>query len=279
MPDLFQETKALLRKLHIAPRKRMGQNFMINPEGLSMVTEALCLKEGEMVLEIGPGLGFLTRELLRKKTEVTAVEKDAPLAEYIAGNFKNPRFRLVEGDILKLDLEKDLQIDHPIKVAGNIPYQITSPILEWLVGQRRRVSQVVLTTQWEVALRLTANPGSKSWGALSIFVQVYALAEIIKKISRSYFYPIPKVDSAVVRLDFSKGPRFPIEDHDRFFRIVRRAFQKRRKTILNSLADKHGGAYSKETVLRALEEAKIDPLRRPETLSIPEWACLCEILG
>ncbi len=278
MPDLVEKTKTALKNLHILPRKGLGQNFMVSSQELSFISDALSLKEGEKVLEIGPGLGFLTRALLERGAHVIAVEKDRLLARRLSAEFPASALQVVEKDILKYGLAEDLGLREPIKVAGNIPYNITSPILEWLIDQRHLVSQVVLTTQWEVAQRLTAHPGTKIWGALSIFVQVYAQVSILKKISKANFFPVPKVDSAVVNLNFAKEPLFVIPNEEHFFFLVRRAFQKRRKTILNALADDDLKALAKEPLTLALQKAGINPIRRPETLSIPEWAHLSQLL-
>ena len=279
MTSLIQETKAALRELGISPRKKMGQNFMIHEESLQAIANALALKEGESVVEIGAGLGFLTRVLLQEKAQVVAIEKDAVLAGRLKNAFKGRPLEIVESDILKLNLKKDLGLDGPIKLAGNIPYHITSPLLEWLVDQRRVIQEAVLTVQWEVALRLTASPNTKAWGALSIFVQVYSQTALVQKIDKSHFYPVPKVDSAIVRLKFSDKPLYPIGSEEKFFALVRRAFQKRRKTLLNSLRADDEMGLSKQVLLDAFEKAHLDPRRRPETLSIPEWAALSDILS
>ena len=278
MSNLTAETKALLKKLNAAPRKRLGQNFMVNDSALSFIKEALSLKQGEPVLEIGPGLGFLTRRLLENGHEVLAVEKDALFAEHLRGHFSGSLLRVFQKDILKLDLRKDLGLKGPVKVAGNIPYNITSPILEWLILQKPLVLQAVLTVQKEVAERLAAKPGNKSWGSLSVFVQFHARVEILKIVAKNNFYPAPKVDSAVIRLLFPSEAIYPVKDAALFSLIVRRAFQKRRKTVLNALSNSKEEKFSKTNLAQVLQEARIDPLRRPETLSIPEWVALSESL-
>ncbi|HXV18828.1 MAG TPA: 16S rRNA (adenine(1518)-N(6)/adenine(1519)-N(6))-dimethyltransferase RsmA, partial [Candidatus Omnitrophota bacterium] len=195
---------------------------------------------------------------------------------YLREAYAGQELHTLEKDILKTDLEKDLKIAGPIKVFGNIPYNITSPILEWLIENRALVSDAVLTVQWEVAERLAARPKTKAWGALSLFVQVYAGIELVKRIPRGAFYPAPKVDSATVRLSLGKNPRYALKSEDAFFCLVRRAFQKRRKTILNALTDKNSLAMNREFVFDVLRKSGTDPGRRPETLSIEEWVRLAD---
>ncbi len=272
--SLLQETKNTLAGLGIRPQKRRGQNFMIDRATLVFISELAALGNPGAVLEIGPGLGFLTRELLLKNLKVTALEKDRVLAGHLSGIFSQTALEILKADVLKIALKKDLGVHEPLQVVANIPYNITSPILEWLILQRSLVSRAILTVQWEVALRLNALPGTKEWGALSIFVQTYAAVRLARKIPRNSFFPAPKVDSAVVELVFSKEPRFDIPDESLFFKTMRRAFQKRRKTALNSLADSEDKIFSKSRLIELFQAAGLDPNRRPETFTIPEWARL-----
>ncbi len=276
MPErgLTGEAQAFLLELKGAARKKLGQNFMVRENELAAIAGFLDLKEGDTVLEIGPGLGFLTRFLLEKKAAVWAVEKDALYAGFLKEHFKGRPVRVACEDVLTLDVEKTFGPLPPLKVAGNIPYNITSPILEWLLKNRKLFSQAVLTVQLEVAERLAASPGGKTWGALSIFLQMNADVDFLKKIPASAFFPSPKVDSAVVRLRFLPGPRVAVQDEARFVFLVRRAFQKRRKTLLNALESDGLPGLSKDHLRSTLTTCSIDPQRRPETLSLEEWARL-----
>ncbi len=274
MPGLKEEAKYLLRQLEAAARKKLGQNFMVDEGALEFIANALAFKKEEPVIEIGPGLGFLTRFLLNHGASVTAVEKDPAYADFLRNFFKHKKFRLVEADVLKTRIADLAPADIPVKVCGNIPYNITSPILEWLILQKTAVSQAVLTVQWEVAERLKAVPGTKEWGPLSIFLQYHADVETLKKIGAGAFSPAPKVDSAVIRVVFPRIPKYAVSDEALFFRLVRRSFQKRRKTLLNSLADDADGRFSKAGLARVFEQANIASSRRPETLTLPEWTIL-----
>ncbi len=283
---------------------------MVDEETLSFIAKLVEPTPNQTILEIGPGLGFLTLALLerldsagpagvqphgpqvdslrtmgrprtpspaeskKQKCQLIAIEKDRQFAGYLKKRFVDHPVQILEQDILSLDLKKDLRIDSSIKIVGNIPYNITSPILEWLIGQRQWVSNAVLTMQWEVAQRLTAKPGTKNWGSLSIFTQVYADIEIAKKVSKGSFFPSPKVDSAIVKLSLLKTPKYGISNEENFFKLIRLAFQKRRKTILNALVNPHLKPLHKPALESALTKAGIDAIRRPETLTIPEWASL-----
>ena len=273
MPDLRGEAKYLLQNLEAAARKNLGQNFMVDEGVLEFIANALAFKKDEPVIEIGPGLGFLTRFLLSHGAVVTAVEKDRAYAEFLTKFFKNKKFSLVEADVLKTKISEIVSA-RPIKVCGNIPYNITSPILEWLIFQKDCVCEAVLTVQWEVAERLQAKPGTKAWGALSVFLQFHARVETLKKISPGSFSPAPKVDSAVIKITFLQKPEYEVKDEILFFSLVRRAFQKRRKTLLNSLASEENERFFKKNLEIALVASGIEPSRRAETLTIQEWTRL-----
>ncbi len=274
-----KSAKSRLRGLDAFPKKKLGQNFMTSERDLVFIAGALSIRPHETVLEIGPGLGALTEALLASGAEVIAVEKDAALAADLRSRSEGHTLKIIQKDILRLDLADERPEKKPLKVAGNIPYNITSPILEWLISQRARVSEAVLTVQWEVARRLTAKPGNKNWGSLSFFLQFYADVELLGKIDKSHFYPVPKVDSGIVRIRFLGHGRFPVSDEEALFRCVRRTFQKRRKTLLNALLSSEPGASSKEALAQVLAKLSVDPRRRAETLSILEWTKLSEALG
>ena len=275
MPELKEEARYLLRQLEASARKKLGQNFMVDEGVLEFMANALNLKKDEPVIEIGPGLGFLTRFLLNHGASVTAVEKDPAYVEFLTPYFKHKKFRVIHADILKTKIA-ELASGRPVKVCGNIPYNITSPLLEWLILQKNLVTEAILTVQWEVAERLKAGPGTKAWGPLSVFLQYHAEVETLKKIGPASFSPAPKVDSAVIRILFLKKTKYEGTDETVFFSIVRRAFQKRRKTLLNALALEDKEAFSKKELELTLRTIRIDPTSRPETLSLEEWALLAK---
>ena len=274
--SLAAETRETLAVLGVRPQKRRGQNFMVDAAALEAIAEAAAQGNPAAVVEIGPGLGFLTRELLKQNKKIFAVEKDRIFAPFLNERFHGQGLTVLEKDILRVDLKQDLGIREPVNVCGNIPYNITSPIVEWLIGQRNFVRRAVLTVQLEMAHRLEALPATKEWGALSVFVQAHAEVRLIRKIPRSSFFPSPKVDSAAVECIFLSDAVFPAQDRVLFFKLVRRAFQKRRKTILNALMSPTDSFFLKKRLTGALNTAGIDPNRRPETLTVADWARLSD---
>jgi len=251
---------------------------MTSEADLLFIADALEAKAGDVVLEIGPGLGALTLALLEKGLHVKSVEKDHALAEHLKVFFKDAALEVFCQDILAFDLARDLPMVPRLPVAGNIPYNITSPILFWLVAQRSRVKHAVLTVQYEVAERVTGKPGHKAWGAVSVSLQAYANVTFLRKIPKEHFYPSPKVDSAVLRLDFLPEPRYDAGQGVLFHKIVAGAFQKRRKTLLNALENESEGR-GKDRLQEVFSASGIDPKRRPETLAVSEWVLLARHLS
>ncbi|MCF6096214.1 16S rRNA (adenine(1518)-N(6)/adenine(1519)-N(6))-dimethyltransferase RsmA [Thermovorax subterraneus] len=267
--------KAMMREFGIRPSKRLGQHFLIDESPLAAMIEAAELKDDDGVLEIGPGLGVLTLKLGRLVRKVVAVEKDPALfsvLEKLTGKYKN--ICLLNEDVLKLDLEKVAKehFDGKFKVVANLPYYITSPILMKIVENRHLVKMAVIMVQKEVAQRLSARPGTRDYGILSIAVQLYADVDLICQVGRSAFLPPPKVESAVVRLKLRELPSVNIEDEKMFFRVVEAAFGERRKTVKNSLKSRL--SLPSDEIREALKKAGIDENRRAETLKIEEFAAL-----
>jgi 16S rRNA (adenine1518-N6/adenine1519-N6)-dimethyltransferase len=260
----------LLRTYGLRPDKKLGQNFLIDRSALAQVLEAAEIEAESSVLEIGPGLGSLTRLLARRARRVVAVELDAnllpPLYQVLAP-FSN--VEIVQGDILAHD-PTHLMGEAGYRVVANIPYYITSALIRHLLEARLKPQRLVLTVQREVAERICATPGDLSLLALS--VQVYGAPKIVAHIPAGAFYPAPKVDSAVVRMDLSDRPAMPPADLDAFFRLAKAGFSQKRKTLRNALA---GGLHlEKAEASELLETAGIDPMRRAETLSMEEWGRL-----
>lgn len=263
----------LLSQYQLHPDKSLGQNFLIDELSLHRIVEVAQITPGEVVLEIGAGLGSLTRHLAVLAQSVVAVELDGnllPPLQQVMRPFQN--VRVIAGDILALD-PVQLVSQHKYVVVANIPYYITSALLRHLLEARVPPQRLILTVQREVAKRICAEPGDMSLLALS--VQVYGHPEIVAHIPASAFYPPPKVDSAVIRLALFPSPLIPPAELDAFFHLTKAGFSQKRKTIRNALSA--GLRLPPTTVEAILLEAEIDPKRRAETLAIPEWHHLVSI--
>jgi len=281
----------LIRIYNLDPKKSLGQNFLVDEQHLDRVVAAADLTADDTVLEIGPGLGALTRRLAAKAGRVIAVELDDRLITVLRAQFATqPHVSIVHGDILKLDpvdllAEAALvnraqgapaKIKNPstYKVVANLPYYITSAVIRHLLEASVSPRLAVLMVQKEVAERICATPGDMS--ILAVSVQFYAQPQIVHQVPATAFYPRPKVDSAVLRLDVFPQPVVTAVAPEIFFRVVRAGFSQKRKQLLNTLSA--GLHLSKDEATAALDRGGIDPKRRAETLSLAEWGQLCVAL-
>lgn len=262
----------LLKKYGLRPHKGLGQNFLQDPIVLEKIAAAAEIRPTDVVLEIGPGLGSLTRHLAAAAREVVAVELDQhllpPLKAVLA---PYPNVRLVHGDILELSPDELIQ-EQDYVVAANIPYYITSAVIRHLLESRHKPRRVVLTIQKEVAQRICETPGDMSLMALS--VQVYGKPRVAAQVPARAFHPAPSVDSAILVIDIYPAPLVPNEYLEAFFKLIRAGFSQKRKTLRNSLSS--GLSISPAAAAELLNSAGIDPQRRAETLSIQEWQQLAE---
>jgi 16S rRNA (adenine1518-N6/adenine1519-N6)-dimethyltransferase len=262
----------LLREFDFQPRKGLGQNFLVSEGALRRIVAAADLKPEDVVLEVGPGLGTLTRLLAQQAERVIAVELDQRLVEILSRTMADfPHVEIVQGDILEMEPggPGDLSGLSPgYKVVANLPYYITSAALRYLLTARVKPQLIVVTVQREVAQRMTASPGQMS--LLSISVQFYGRPRIVARIPAGAFYPVPKVNSAVVRIDPYESPPVAVADVDRFFGVVRAGFGQKRKQLRNALAQ--GLSLPVSTVVEALHRAGMNEKRRAQTLSLEEWA-------
>lgn len=246
------------------PKKSLGQHWLKDPEILADIAEAAELTSDDVVLEIGPGLGTLTSRLLARANSVTAVEFDADLARKLPGQFPGKKLTVVNQDILQFNLN---QLPKDYKVVANVPYYITSKIVEKLMTAENKPSIAVLLVQKEVAERIAADPGNMS--VLSVSVQIFAEAELDIEVPRQFFTPPPKVDSQVVVLRMCNNPLITPEDQRDFFRIVKAGFSAKRKKLRSSLSG--GLGIDKGMAEELLKNAGISPDARAEDLSIDDW--------
>ncbi|HLG69579.1 MAG TPA: 16S rRNA (adenine(1518)-N(6)/adenine(1519)-N(6))-dimethyltransferase RsmA [Chloroflexota bacterium] len=262
----------------VRAKKSLGQHFLIDPVVVRDTVEALVLRPRERILEIGPGQGVLTRALIDAGAEVVAVELDPELVPEL----RRLPIEVIQADILKVDPGQVFG-DQPYKVAGNIPYYISSPILRHLLEAAPKPELVVLMLQKELAERVVAAPGDMS--LLSVSVQLYGRPEIVRQVPARAFRPAPKVDSALLRIEVYPAPSVPLDDAEQFFTVARAGFSERRKQVHNALQRnyKPGGAHTKASldpaaVSAALRSAGVDPIRRAETLTLREWAAVTEAI-
>jgi len=261
----------------IRPKKSFSQNFLVNLNAARRIVDSLELSPAETVLEIGAGRGVLTQFLVEKAKRVLAVELDRNLVALLKERFTHSEnLEIISADVLKVRLTDYVLPSQKIKIVGNLPYQITSPILEWMMNQRELIQQAVVTVQREVAKRLSAKPGTRDWSPISIFCQVYSQPKILSTLSPGSFFPAPKVESAVVRLEILNRPLVKFEEEPAFFQLVRKIFTSRRKTLLKALSS--GTGQPRNQVEGALKECHIKPQTRGETLTIPELLTLAAAL-
>ena len=270
--SLAMDVPALLRRYGLRPNKRLGQNFLVDPSALQRVVEAAEIKASDAVLEIGAGLGSLTRLLAERASKVVAVELDQGLIPALSETLVScPNAKVIHGDILALNPDA-LMDKSGYLVVANIPYYITSALIRHLLEASLAPRRLVLTVQREVGERICAAPGEMSLLALS--VQVYGLPRQITRIPAGAFYPAPKVDSMVVRVDLHAQPRVPPALTEDFFRLAKAGFSQKRKTLRNALSG--GMHWSPEKARDILQAARIEPQRRAETLAVEEWVRLAE---
>ena len=256
----------------------LGQNFIIDPDVCPKMAELSGASETTGVLEIGPGVGVLTRELAARAAKVVSVELDRslePVLKETLGDCGNVRF--VWGDAMKLDLAELIRTEFPgmeVAVCANLPYYITSPVVMRVLEEKLPISSLTVMVQKEAAERLCAEPGTRAAGAVSISVRYYSDPEILFGVPRSCFYPQPKVDSAVIRLAVRKMPPVSVQDEKRFFEMVRAAFCQRRKTAVNSVAA--GLSIPKERAAALFAAAGVSPELRAERLTMAQLAALSD---
>jgi 16S rRNA (adenine1518-N6/adenine1519-N6)-dimethyltransferase len=257
------------------PKKILGQNFLQDQNIQRKIIDACDFQSSDRVLEIGAGTGIMTGLIASNVSRVYALEIDRSLNSLLTRNLKAySNISIINKDILKFDIEqiKD-NVSRRIKVFGNIPYYITTPIIEHLLRFRYKIEVIFLSVQKEFAQRMVAQPGAKNYGSFSCFIQYYTEPKILFSIKKNSFYPVPKVDSSFLRLRIRQNPALAVNNEEMFFRIIRTAFQQRRKTLKNSLKD----IVPKEKLQEFFGKYKINPKIRPQDLSLQDFANLTNI--
>lgn len=270
------------RAKYFRTKKRLGQNFLIDGQTISDIIDFAQIKPDDTVIEIGPGVGFVTEQLVKHAKQVIAIELDEEAIKELE-KLNAPNLKIIHNDILKQDLSE--LCDGKVKVVANIPYYITSPIIAHLLGEiddlnnknRNKITDILLMVQEEVARRMVANENSpsKQYGLLTILSQFWADVKIMKLVGRRSFYPAPKVNSALVRLIVRENPLLELSDYTHFRRVVKAGFAQRRKTLKNCLVS---GGFAKDKISSVLADLGLDENIRGEKVSIEMFGKLSELL-
>ncbi|HWP44917.1 MAG TPA: 16S rRNA (adenine(1518)-N(6)/adenine(1519)-N(6))-dimethyltransferase RsmA [Blastocatellia bacterium] len=274
----------------IKPKKHLGQNFLVDGRIIRRIVDAVSPRPEDAIVEIGPGEGSLTVPLVERAGLVVALEIDRRLVEHLRERIQKENFLLIEADALQIDWSDLLgqaveslkrlrpQTDPHVRVVANLPYYISTPVIEKLIKAGRPIEDMTLMLQKEVVERITSRPGSKEYGYLSVLVHLYSKATRLFDVPPSAFRPAPKVWSSIVRLEVRRRPAIDVDDEERFLAVVRAAFAQRRKTVANNLKAAAGALAIDREIEAVFDRAGIDPRRRTETLSLDEFAELYRAL-
>lgn len=269
-------TEDIVKKYGFRFSKGLGQNFLIDTSVLEDIVNSAEIDKEDLVVEIGPGVGNLTRELLKAAKMVCAIEVDMNLIPILKEELKEfTNLQLIHKDVLKMDFSQIINNESSVKIVANLPYYVTTPIIAKLLNDHYNFKTLTIMIQKEVGERIAAKPDCKEYGALSILVQYYCDVELIRRVGASSFIPKPKVDSIVIKLIKLSKPRVGVKDEKLFFKIVRCAFNMRRKTLWNALKVLK---IPKEHMEEIFDMAEIDPKRRGETLSVEEFGKLSDCI-
>lgn len=263
----LKEVKDLLEKFDAGALKKYGQNFLINEHVLNTIASSLGVNN-KCVIEIGPGLGSLTRYLLKYYERVLVYEIDPKMIEVLKSTLGD-QIKIVEGDFLKAKIDKDIYANFnsdEVYLIANLPYYITTPILLKILEETTKITKLVIMIQKEVADRFLGKPNTKDYNSLSVLIQTYMNVKKVIDVSKNSFYPAPQVDSTVIMLERKQNPDYEIKNEELFLKVNRQLFKQRRKTIVNNLKD----IYEKELILSILNKLSIDEMARSETLTIKQ---------
>lgn len=268
------KTAELVKKYNFKFSKSLGQNFLVDQSVPRDIVLGAEVDENDLVIEVGPGVGTLTAQLLNKAKRVVAIELDDDLIPILKEEIgDNPKFTLIHNDALKVDFNEIIGNEESVKLVANLPYYVTTPIIIKLLKENYNFKSLTIMIQKEVAERIDASPGNKEYSSLSLLVQYYCETKIVRRVSPQSFIPRPKVDSIVIKLDKLQKPTVEVKNEKLFFDIIRNSFNMRRKTLWNGVKNM---GLSREKLELAFSEANIDLKRRGETLSIQEFATLAD---
>ena len=284
MEYILEETKFIMKKYNIKANKNLGQNFLISQEVVEKIVDSSQITREDLVIEIGPGLGTLTKYLLEKAGKVICIELDTKMLQILEDRFSlYDNFEIINNDVLKVDLkniikkEKENPEIKNVKIVANLPYYITTPIIMKLLEEKLELESITVMIQKEVADRLIAVPGQKNTGAITYSVYYYAASEGILEVPNNSFIPEPEVTSKVIKLNIRKEPIVNPKDKEKMFKVIKNAFMQKRKTLLNSLTNNKIFA-NKQQGIEILNSLGIDENIRPETLTLEQFAKISDNL-
>ena len=281
MNNLFEDTKFILKKYGITANKSLGQNFLINQDVIDNIVDKADISKEDLVIEIGPGLGTLTKELLDKSGKVIAIELDKRMIQILTDRFKlYDNFELINEDVLKVDLNNLIEENlnnglKSAKIVANLPYYITTPIIMKLLEENLNIESITVMIQKEVADRLIEIPGGKNTGAITYAIYYHAIAEEVLKVMPDSFIPEPAVESKVIKLTIRKEKAVKVNNEQMMFNVIKYAFMQRRKTLVNDL-EKSNIFKSKNDIIKILDELRLDSKIRGEELTIQDY---CNIVN
>ena len=276
--SILKDTKFIMDKYHITANKNLGQNFLIDDDTVSGIVDAANVSKDDLIIEIGPGLGTLTKELLDRAGKVICIELDKRMIEILNDRFSMyDNFKVLNDDVLKVNLKELIEKEKvkTTKIVANLPYYITTPIIMKLLEERLDIETITVMIQKEVADRLVTKPGTGDTGAITYAIHYYTNPKRVLEVPNTAFIPEPKVNSTVINLEVLKEPKVAVKDEKKLFDVIKTAFMQKRKTLLNALANsnKYG---SKEQICKTLELLSIDNRVRPEKLTLEEFAKIAD---
>ena len=278
--SIYKETEFIMKKYHIRADKSLGQNFLVDDEAVSGIVEAANVSKDDLIIEIGPGLGTLTKELLEKAGKVICIELDKRMIDILHDRFSlYKNFQVINDDVLKVDLKELIQKEKikNAKIVANLPYYITTPIIMKLLEDRLDIETITVMIQKEVADRLVTEPGTGDTGAITYAIHYYTKPSRVLEVQNTSFIPAPKVNSTVIRLEVLKEPVVKVDDEKALFELIKYAFMQKRKTLVNSLTNcgKYG---TKEQIEKVLTDLNIDLRIRPEKITLEQFAKMVELI-
>ena len=276
--SILKDTKFIMDKYHITANKNLGQNFLIDDDTVSGIVDAANVSKDDLIIEIGPGLGTLTKERLDRAGKVICIELDKRMIEILNDRFSMyDNFKVLNDDVLKVNLKELIEKEKvkTTKIVANLPYYITTPIIMKLLEERLDIETITVMIQKEVADRLVTKPGTGDTGAITYAIHYYTNPKRVLEVPNTAFIPEPKVNSTVINLEVLKEPKVAVKDEKKLFEVIKTAFMQKRKTLLNALANsnKYG---SKEQICKTLELLSIDNRVRPEKLTLEEFAKIAD---